>query len=175
MTELSQETTATTGNLVGAMGRCPDPPVGGTMKRRSKRPRRSASPGTIRALRIAGWRYSSARAAWVHRAFNGTVGPVFIDPQYHQHPGVIDAVVFEAPHRRTPPVVVPKAERAPLPQRPIPMKSDRLVTPVLMSLTGTEPPRVLLVDGRPPVRGMPVPPPPAGRVVVPIKSARATG
>ncbi len=49
------------------------------MASRSQRPRRPASQPKIRALRLFGWRYSFSREAWVHRAFKGRVGPVFID------------------------------------------------------------------------------------------------
>ncbi len=137
------------------------------MARHINRPRRPASETTIRALRIAGWRYSTAREAWVHRAFRGRVGPVFIDPQYYNHPGVTDEVHFEASltdvedfasfvdltaaeRSDTPEIVIAEGERAPLPRR----HTDRRdLTKVKVRLSDSEEPRVVAVDGRPPRRG----------------------
>ena len=64
------------------------------MTYRPNRPRRPASPKKIQALRLAGWRYSSKRSAWVHRAFNGRVGPVFVDPS-DVHPRINEAIVID--------------------------------------------------------------------------------
>lgn len=64
------------------------------MSYRPNRLRRPASPRKIQALRLAGWRYSSKRSAWVHRAFNGRVGPVFVDPT-DTHPRIDEAIVID--------------------------------------------------------------------------------
>jgi len=147
------------------------------MKRRPNRPRRPASQTKLRALRAAGWRYSTSREAWVHRAFNGRVGPVFIDPEYYNHPGVTETVEF-APERPMRPLVVTleSEERPPLPkrvQRPV-VPANR--TKVSVRLSETEEPRTVIVDGTPPRRGIDtVDLRTADAVVVPIKSARATG
>jgi len=86
----------------------------------------------IQALRLAGWRYSSKRSAWVHRAFNGRVGPVYVDPA-DDHPRIDEAIVIdhqgprrgsEEPtaddHITLPPVVTyqPSAVLAALPPTP---------------------------------------------------------
>ncbi|MGN6695262.1 MAG: hypothetical protein ACTHN0_13890 [Aquihabitans sp.] len=64
------------------------------MSYRPNRLRRPASPKKIQALRLAGWRYSSKRSAWVHRAFNGRVGPVFVDPT-DTHPRIDETIVID--------------------------------------------------------------------------------
>lgn len=64
------------------------------MSYRPNRPRRPASPRKIQALRLAGWRYSNKRSAWVHRAFNGRVGPVFVDPT-DTHPRIDETIVID--------------------------------------------------------------------------------
>lgn len=155
------------------------------MARHTNRPRRPASEATIRALRIAGWRYSTAREAWVHRAFRGRVGPVFIDPQYYNHPGVTDEVHFAASTTdleefidlaalesfAAPEFVIAEGERAPLPRR---RTERRDVTKVTVRLSESEEPRMVAVDGKPPRRGderlvlRPV------DNVVPLKSAAAS-
>jgi hypothetical protein len=106
----------------------------------------------IRALQIAGWRYSTTREAWVHRAFHGRVGPVFIDPQYYNHPGVTDIVDFGVARPfRAPEVVVAEGERTPLPQR---QKTRDDLPRVKVRLSESEEPRVVAVDGKPPRRGV---------------------
>ncbi|WP_421118294.1 hypothetical protein ACE2AJ_12875 [Aquihabitans daechungensis] len=142
-------------------------------RRNPNRPRRIASQGTIRALRIFGWRYSTAREAWVHRALRGRVGPVFVDRDFDPHPELTDLSLFDAPRVKTPLLLAPEGERPPLPRRdttPAP-KAAR----VFARLADGEEPRVVVVDGRPPLRGVTFPEPVAEGVVVPIKSARATG
>jgi len=144
------------------------------MSRRStNRPRRIASPRKIRMLRLAGWRYSTSREAWVHRTFNGRVGPVFVDSDFEAHPGLTDLSLFDAPPARMPVLLVPEDERAPLPRRETTPPTP--VTRVLARLADGEEARVVTVDGKPPQRGIEVPTPPVEAVVVPIKSARATG
>lgn len=147
------------------------------MTRRPNRPRRPASPAKLRALRAMGWRYSSTREAWVHRAFNGRMGPVFIDPDYYNHPGVTEAVHFEAVRPfRAPEVVMAEGDRPALPQRrrrPVVPKDQSRVK---VRLPETEEARVVVVDGKPPQRGVdPASLSTTDAVVVPIKSARATG
>ena len=149
-------------------------PWGVAMSRRNpNRPRRMASPGTIRVLRLVGWRYSGAREAWVPRVFRGRVGPVFVDQSFDPHPGMTDLSLFEAPPAKTPILLAPEGQRTPLPRRGL--AGDRGVTRVFARLSDGEEPRVVVVDGRPPMRGVPVPPQQSDAVVVPIKSARATG
>lgn len=124
-----------------------------------------------------GWRYSTTREAWVHRAFSGRVGPVFIDPEYFNHPGVTETVQFDATKPFRPLVVSLTAEeRPPLPKRvhERPVRRDR--TKVRVQLSETEETRIVVVDGKPPRRGIdPIDLRTADAVVVPIKSARATG
>lgn len=129
---------------------------------------------------MLGWRYSTTREAWVHRAFNGRVGPVFIDPQYYNHPGVTETVQFDAVRPfRAPEVVVPSDERPALPRRPHRPRGPlpaRNLKKVKVALSETEEPRVIAVDGKPPRRGIDVVDlRTADAVVVPIKGARATG
>jgi hypothetical protein len=137
------------------------------------RPRRRASRPTLRILRIAGWRYSNSREAWVHRTFNGRVGPVFVDDGYEPHPELTDLTLFQAPPVRMPILLAAKDDRQPLPRRsaePAPQ-----VARVFTRLSEGEEPRVVVVDGRPPQRGVEVPAPVPEGVVVPLRSARATG
>jgi hypothetical protein len=147
------------------------------MSRRPNRPRRPASQPKIRALRLMGWRYSTTREAWVHRAFSGRVGPVFIDPQYYNHPGVTETVQFDANRPFRPLVVSLSAEdRPPLPQRAKAEPARRDRTKIKVQLSEADDARVVVVDGKPPRRGVdPDDLRTAGAVVVPIKSARATG
>lgn len=167
------------------------------MSYRPNRLRRPASPKKIKALRIAGFRYSSKRSAWVHRAFNGRVGPVFVDPA-DEHPRISEAIVIdsEGPRRnsdRPAPALAPmplperpvhsldlhRPELAQLPLPPRPMKLGRKPSDVIrvkVRLSETEEPRVVRVDGRPPRRGVdPRTLATGDHVVVPLKSARATG
>lgn len=147
--------------------------MGGSMAHHSNRPRHRASKATLRALRLAGWRYSNAREAWVHRTFSGRVGPVFVDETYEPHPGLTDLSLFEAPPVRLPVLIASEADRPPLPRRD--SASTTKTSRVLTRLAEGEEPRVVQVDGRPPARGVEVPTPTPEGVVVPIKSARATG
>ena len=105
--------------------------------------------------------------------FRGRVGPVFVDQSFDPHPGMTDLSLFEAPPAKTPILLAPEGQRTPLPRRGL--AGDRGVTRVFARLSDGEEPRVVVVDGRPPMRGVPVPPQQSDAVVVPIKSARATG
>lgn len=68
---------------------------------------------------------------------------------------------------------MPAEGAAPLPRRAVVVK--RPIIPVEAKLHAEEPARVVLVDGRPPRRGIdPRRLRPSDGVVVPIKSARAT-
>ena len=122
-----------------------------------------------------GWRYSPSREAWVHRAMGGRVGPVFRDrDELIGQDSVVDTKLFESVvEARKPKVGVPAEGAAPLPRRAVVVK--RPIIPVEAKLHAEEPARVVLVDGRPPRRGID---PRRLRtddgVVVPIKSARAS-
>ena len=125
------------------------------------------------AHRLIGWRYSSTREAWVPRLFRGRIGPVFVDQSYDPHPGLTDLTLFEAPPAKMPVLMAHPHERDPLPRRDA--APTREVSRVLARLSDGEEPRVVVVDGRPPARGVPLPAPTDDGNVVPIKSARATG
>jgi hypothetical protein len=121
------------------------------MPRRPNRPRRAVTRRQLIALRAAGWRYSSTREAWVHRIGRGRIGPVFrlaadLGEPEHNTP---DLTLFEALVAARQPRLVPAEQRTPLPRR----IEARPPTRVEVSLRPTEPPRPVVVDGRPPVRG----------------------
>ncbi|MCU1372219.1 MAG: hypothetical protein JWO77_3413 [Ilumatobacteraceae bacterium] len=124
-----------------------------------------------------GWRYSTTREAWVHRAFSGRLGPVFIDPEYFNHPGVTETVEFDATGPFEPLVVsLTATDHPPLPQRVKAKAVRRDRTRVRVRLSDADDTRVVLVDGKPPRRGTdPIEMRTADAIVVPIKSARATG
>lgn len=146
------------------------------MSQSPNRPRRPASAGKLRAIRILGWRYSATRGAWVHRAFKGRVGPVYVDPDHFLHLGVTEHVEFKAARPFRPSEVDMLEAQPPLPQRPLPPKVPAERTKVKVRLSETEEPRTVVVDGKPPVRGVPVDSlRTTSAVVVPIRSARATG
>jgi len=142
-------------------------------RRNPNRPRRIASSGQIRVLRLFGWRYSTAREAWVPRAFKGRIGPVFVDRGFDPHPGMTDLSLFDAPRAKKPVLLAPEDQRIPLPRRDTTPRPE--VSRVFARLSEGEEPRVVVVDGRPPERGVILPAPVDTGVVVPIKSARATG
>jgi hypothetical protein len=144
------------------------------MNRNMNRTRHRASKPTLRVLRLAGWRYSNTREAWVHRTFNGRIGPVFVDETYEPHPELTDLSLFEAPPVRLPVLIAGEGERPPLPRRAASSPSTSSAR-VLTRLSEGEDPRVVQVDGHPPKRGIEVPTPTPDGVVVPIKTARATG
>lgn len=126
---------------------------------RSSRPRRAASARQLRVLRLAGWRYSITRDAWVHWAFRGRVGPVFIDSDDHVPPGLItteraqaaspDDDLLDAMIAHLPAVRPPVLEQPLLLERKPPT-----VKRVLARLPEDEEPRSVVVDGRPPRRGV---------------------
>lgn len=129
----------------------------------------------LAALKLAGYRYSATRDAWVHRAFRGRLGPVF---QAHDASGVdlfpYDNTQFESLFTAGRIPRMPPMEAEALPRRRI--REQRRKVPVKTRLAADEPARLVHVDGRPPERGgilpsndLPIP----GRVV-PIKSARAS-
>ncbi len=68
------------------------------MKRTSERPRRVVPQPLLPVLRLFGWRYSLGRSAWVHRAFRGRYGPVFVTKRSTRLPVTvdIDLTVLEA-------------------------------------------------------------------------------
>jgi hypothetical protein len=113
-------------------------------------------------LRLLGWRYSIARDAWVHRIGGGHLGPVFRLAGEDGEPfnGQPDPSIYEAwvaareardarqAHERR---EAPVGQRAPLPRRSAPA---RPLTRVEVSLRPSEPPRAVVVDGRPPRRGI---------------------
>jgi len=148
--------------------------MGGSMSHTSNRPRHRASKPTLRVLKLAGWRYSTTREAWVHRTFNGRIGPVFVDDSYEPQPELTDLSLFEAPPVHLPVLIASEAERTPLPRRSAGSTASQ-TTRVLTRLSEGEDPRVVQVDGRPPKRGVEVPTSTPDGVVVPIKTARATG
>ena len=124
---------------------------------------------------MLGWRYSSTRGAWVHRARSGRIGPVFTDREAEIAPNEtsIDTKLYDTlMAARKPKVVLPADQRDALPQRAVVVK--RPIIPVEVQLHAAEPPRVVLVDGRPPRRGLD-PRKLRNRkgVVGPIKSARS--
>jgi hypothetical protein len=117
-------------------------------------------------LRFAGWRFSATRDAWVHRIGRGRYGPVFVargaEPTVIPEP---DPSIYEAlVASRRPKVTVPPEQRPPLPQRaPAPSVagpqalgrgSERPKVRVEVQLDEAEPPRTVIVDGRPPERGI---------------------
>lgn len=124
---------------------------------------------------MVGWRYSSTRGAWVHRYSGGRYGPVFIDRDAEITPNEssIDTKLFDTlMAARKPKVVLAADQRDALPQREVVVK--RPIIPVEVQLHAAEPPRVVLVDGRPPRRGLdPRKLRSRKGVVVPIKSARS--
>ena len=144
------------------------------MSRRPNRPRRAVSKRTINVLRLAGWRYSSTRDAWVHRIGEGRIRPVFRDrDMVDEGQCTTDTRIFDAMMAAKQPKIVPEHERTPLPRRAV--TEERPITPVEVQLAAEEAPRIVQVDGRPPARGRdPRSLRPTGGVVVPIKSARAT-
>jgi hypothetical protein len=109
----------------------------------------------------------------VHRTFNGRIGPVFVDDGYEPHPELTDLTLFEAPPVRMPILLGGEGERQPLPRRST--EQPPRVARVFTRLSEGEEPRVIVVDGRPPTRGVPVPAAAPEGVVVPLKPARATG
>jgi hypothetical protein len=138
------------------------------MQRQKNRPRRPANKATIRALQLAGWRYSSTRDAWVHRAFRGRVGPVFVDPAALDHPGLIGPMEFIAAQPfRAEEVIIDDGPRPPLPRRPR-LRTD--LTRVEVRLSEAEEPRVVAVDGKPPRCGREHLVPPRADNVVPLRS-----
>ena len=127
-------------------------------------------------MRVLGWRYSRTREAWVHRAFNGRVGPVFIDPDVYDHPGMTEPVEFAAVRPFRAAEVALLENQPPLPKRVQPPKVPTQRTKVKVALSETEEPRTVVVDGKPPARGVAVEElRTTSAVVVPLKSARATG
>jgi hypothetical protein len=115
---------------------------------------------------LAGWRFSATRDAWVHRIGRGRYGPVFVarGAEVHTVPEP-DPTIYEAlVAARRPKVTVPPEQRSPLPQRtsspladPTPaahaLGSERPKVRVEVQLDEAEPPRTVVVDGRPPERG----------------------
>ena len=154
------------------------------MSRTSNRPRRIASKRQIAILRTLGWRYSASRGAWVHRALGGRVGPVYCSPDEIPIPQFDDSTIARFDLVRAPVLpehdidpLSPEVAQAPVASEPLPQRpraAKRQVIQVEAQLHESEPARVVMVDGRPPRRGID---PRALRlddgVVVPIKSARA--
>lgn len=142
------------------------------MSRRPNRPRRVVSERQLAALKALGFRYSVTREAWVHRVAGGRVGPVFVERGHVSPDGVPDEHLYQAMTTRRRPRLVPEHERTPLPRRGAQPEISREVIPVEVSLRADEPPRVVQVDGRPPVRGIdPAALRKADGVVVPIRKA----
>lgn len=56
------------------------------MVRRSQRPRRRLPGRCVGLVRTVGWRYSVHWDAYVHRAFGGRYGPVFVVGPDHEFP-----------------------------------------------------------------------------------------
>jgi hypothetical protein len=102
---------------------------------------------------MLGWRYSIARDAWVHRIGGGHLGPVFRLKGEEGEPSnaTPDPTLFEAWVAARAVQEAPGAQRTPLPRRTSP---TRPLTRVEVSLRPTEPPRAVVVDGRPPRRGI---------------------
>lgn len=137
-------------------------------------------------LRLTGWRYSQTRDAWVHRIGRGRYGPAFVvrtaEPTVAPEP---DPTIYEAlVAARRPKVTVPPAERPPLPQRATaptitspqarPLGAERPKIRVEVQLDEAEPPRTVMVDGRPPERGIDPRTLGKGGVVVRLHKRRAT-
>lgn len=150
----------------------PIAPGGSHMSRRPSRPRRSVSKPTIKLLRAAGWRYSATREAYVHRLGDGRIGPVFCEhaPEVEEH-SLPDTRLYEAMVAVRKPRIVPEHEREPLPRRG---EEPRVTTVVEVALAAEEPPRLVVVDGRPPRRGIDPRVLKTPGVVTSIKSRRAT-
>lgn len=147
------------------------------MPRRTNRVRRPVSQTQIKIVRAIGWRYSANREAWVLRPFGGRFGPVFAlrPDEEPENGGVPDLHLFEAMTRPRRPRVLPEDQRPPLPRRieATEPSEPRPVYQVETRLRGDEPPRVVVVDGRPPERGVdPRALRPADGVVVPIRKVR---
>lgn len=120
-------------------------------------------------LRLAGWRFSQTRDAWVLRFGRGRYGPVFVvRPDEEPVVPEPDPTIYEAlVAARRPKVTVPPAQRPPLPQRAPAAMAPTVTSPQARALGGerpkvrvevqldeAEPPRTVMVDGRPPERGV---------------------
>jgi hypothetical protein len=114
-----------------------------------------------------------SREAWVHRSFSGRVGPVFVDDSYEPHPELTDLTLFHARPVHGPVLLGADGDREPLPRRTA--EPAPAVSRVFTRLSEGEEPRVVVVDGRPPRRGAALPTTAPEGVVVPLKSAHATG
>jgi hypothetical protein len=139
------------------------------------------SGGSLVALKALGFRYSHNREAWVHRFGRGRYGPVFAAQVDHGIQVLDDDLAAHLERQLTEPArikVAPVDERTALPRR-VPRRQHERLIPV--QWLNDEEHKTVYVDGRPPLVGASkrvkhdVAAKGRTRVVVPIKSSRATG
>ncbi len=75
------------------------------------RPRRIVSSNVLRMFRVAGWRYSSQRRAWVFAPLSGRIGPVLRLSESHRRTNTVTIASNDLWMPSTAPVVAPLPRR----------------------------------------------------------------